>query len=134
MDRRGFIGSLAAAAAALVLDPEKQLWRPEQKTIFIPKAAPVLVPEVSTPASYYGWVQTHGEVSVRVDRSVKKYTFQNHRVDPARPGMVGISISHAIFVRCGEDIPRGSFVTWKDNELKEVRVAGSVDEVIGVKL
>lgn len=36
MNRRGFLGSLAAAAAALTLDPEMLLWKPGAKTIFIP--------------------------------------------------------------------------------------------------
>lgn len=34
--RRGFLGALAAAATGLVLDPERLLWLPGQKTIFLP--------------------------------------------------------------------------------------------------
>jgi len=36
MNRRGFLGSLATLAAGLVLDPERLLWVPGQKTIFLP--------------------------------------------------------------------------------------------------
>jgi len=35
--RRAFLGSLAAAAAAFALDPERALWVPGAKTISIPK-------------------------------------------------------------------------------------------------
>lgn len=41
MNRRGFLGSLAAIAATLTLDPEKLLWRPGEKTIFVPAIRPV---------------------------------------------------------------------------------------------
>lgn len=33
--RRGFLSLLAAASAGMVLDPERLLWRPGQKTIFL---------------------------------------------------------------------------------------------------
>jgi len=36
MNRRGFLGSLAAAISAATLDPEKLLWVPGKKTIFVP--------------------------------------------------------------------------------------------------
>jgi hypothetical protein len=38
MNRRGFLGSLAAFAGTLALDPEKLLWRPG-KLISIPRSA-----------------------------------------------------------------------------------------------
>ncbi len=46
MNRRGFLGGLIGAASAMVLDPEKLLWVPGTKTIFIPKAivAPPRIP------------------------------------------------------------------------------------------
>lgn len=50
MNRRGFIGSLAMATAALVLDPEKLLWVPGKKTISIPK----------TRELQWGWMQVDG--------------------------------------------------------------------------
>jgi hypothetical protein len=40
MNRRGFLSTLAGAAAALTLDPEKLLWVPGKKTISIPSAVP----------------------------------------------------------------------------------------------
>jgi len=43
MNRRGFLSSLAIAAAGLALDPEKLLWVPGKKTIFIPPAPPTLL-------------------------------------------------------------------------------------------
>ncbi len=42
MNRRGFLGGLIGAASAMVLDPEKLLWVPGAKTIFIPK--PIAAP------------------------------------------------------------------------------------------
>jgi hypothetical protein len=36
IDRRGFLRLFGAAAAAAVLDPERLLWVPGQKTIFLP--------------------------------------------------------------------------------------------------
>ncbi len=37
MNRRGFLGSLAAFAAACTVDPELGLWKPGAKLISIPK-------------------------------------------------------------------------------------------------
>jgi hypothetical protein len=36
MNRRSFFSSLAAFAATATLDPERLLWRPGAKTIFVP--------------------------------------------------------------------------------------------------
>lgn len=44
MNRRGFLGSMLAAASMMVLDPEKLLWRPGEKTIFIPEPSTLMVP------------------------------------------------------------------------------------------
>lgn len=41
MDRRWFLRALGAAAVGAVLDPEKLLWVPGQKTIFLPSPAVV---------------------------------------------------------------------------------------------
>jgi hypothetical protein len=38
MNRRGFLQMLGLASAALTLDPEKLLWVPGQKAIFLPTA------------------------------------------------------------------------------------------------
>ncbi len=46
MNRRGFLGAAAAAVAALAIDPERLLWVPGAKTIFIP-------PAVSSSADIY---------------------------------------------------------------------------------
>jgi len=37
MDRRSFLSTLAGAGAALAFDPERLLWVPGVKTIFVPK-------------------------------------------------------------------------------------------------
>ena len=42
MNRRGFFSSLAAIAATATLDPERLLWRPGKKKIFIPRAPEVV--------------------------------------------------------------------------------------------
>lgn len=36
MNRRAFLNALTAAAAGFVLDPERLLWTPGRKTIFVP--------------------------------------------------------------------------------------------------
>lgn len=41
MDRRGFLKLLAAGTTGLVLDPEKLLWVPGKKKIFLPAITPV---------------------------------------------------------------------------------------------
>lgn len=43
VNRRAFLGLLASAAAGAVLDPERLLWVPGRKTIFIPSARQVAV-------------------------------------------------------------------------------------------
>lgn len=57
MNRRGFLGAIAAA---LVLDPERALWVPGQKKIFLPPA-----PRVVRPMFYVGDVVWFGEDAQR---------------------------------------------------------------------
>ncbi len=59
MNRRGFLGSLATFAAALTLDPEKLLWRPEAKTIFLPTTSPLS----------YGWTMVQGPAWDRLSQA-----------------------------------------------------------------
>lgn len=47
MDRRRFLSLLAASAAGLALDPERLLWVPGQRTIFLPALKPSLVSPVA---------------------------------------------------------------------------------------
>ncbi|MCR4375868.1 MAG: twin-arginine translocation signal domain-containing protein [Acidobacteria bacterium] len=54
MNRRHFLGMLAAGAAGMVLDPEMLLWRPGAKTIFLPPAKPILT---RAGAVQYSWNQ-----------------------------------------------------------------------------
>ena len=42
MNRRGFLASLLAAAPAMVLDPERLLWVPGQRTFFLPSSNTLL--------------------------------------------------------------------------------------------
>lgn len=42
MNRRGFLATFAAVAAGVVLDPERLLWLPGAKTIFLPAPKPTL--------------------------------------------------------------------------------------------
>ena len=48
MDRRSFLTALATGAAALAFDPERLLWTPGAKTIFIPKPSLRFVPKYYT--------------------------------------------------------------------------------------
>jgi hypothetical protein len=41
VNRRGFLGTLAAAVTGAVLDPELLLWKPGEKTFFLPSVQPV---------------------------------------------------------------------------------------------
>lgn len=43
MNRRSFLKSLFAGATALAFDPEKLLWKPGAKTIFLPAAPAIAV-------------------------------------------------------------------------------------------
>jgi hypothetical protein len=43
MNRRGFLGTLLGATAVMALDPEKLLWVPGQKKIFVPKPKMITV-------------------------------------------------------------------------------------------
>jgi hypothetical protein len=45
VNRRGFLGALAAFAAGAVLDPERLLWVPGQKTIFLPSQNTLIDPD-----------------------------------------------------------------------------------------
>ncbi len=57
MNRRGFLGGLAAIAGVLTLDPERLLWRPGEKTIFVPTNNPLS----------YGWTLVQGRQFAHFD-------------------------------------------------------------------
>lgn len=42
MNRRGFLQTLGAALVGATLDPERLLWVPGQKTIFLPPVQPIV--------------------------------------------------------------------------------------------
>lgn len=44
MNRRAFLSTLAAGLTGLTLDPERLLWRPGAKTIFLPPKPSLLAP------------------------------------------------------------------------------------------
>jgi hypothetical protein len=45
MNRRGFLSALIGSGLSAAVDPEKLLWTPGQRTIFIPPARNVLTPQ-----------------------------------------------------------------------------------------
>jgi hypothetical protein len=47
MNRRNFLTALGLGAAGLVLDPERLLWVPGQKTIFLPPTTILAPPAIS---------------------------------------------------------------------------------------
>ncbi len=53
LSRRSFLGLLGAGTAAMVLDPEALLWRPGQRTIFIPKPARVIASAALRPGDVF---------------------------------------------------------------------------------
>ena len=53
MNRRSFLHAATLAASALAIDPERLLWTPGQKTIFVPK--PIFAPIPLKDALAIGW-------------------------------------------------------------------------------
>jgi len=68
MNRRGFLGSLLGGVAALALDPERLLWVPGAKKIFIP-AAPV-VPTWIVDMGYRQFIHVRSEHGWKVGQVV----------------------------------------------------------------
>lgn len=64
MQRRRFLSSLAAFAATSALDPEKLLWRPGEKTIFVPP-----VPRISGADIQY----SDAELILTMNEFVERY-------------------------------------------------------------
>lgn len=92
LNRRGFLGSLAAAGALMGLDPEKLLWRPETKKIFIPGIVPENMqflwvnqfsPEV---INQFAWSSIFPE---GYERMVSTARHQTHAVISDRPLALG---------------------------------------------
>lgn len=48
MNRRAFLGSLAAALVGATFDPERLLWVPGQRTFFLPSREPIASPPLYT--------------------------------------------------------------------------------------
>jgi len=77
LTRRGFLQTLATAAAAVaaydVIDPERLLWVPGQKAIFLPpvnrlvELAPIVAPAEYRATTPNGWDEAHDGV---IDRYV----------------------------------------------------------------
>jgi hypothetical protein len=67
MNRRGFLSTLGLGFTSLALDPEKLLWVPGKKRIFIPPtpasgwdkqfAVPIAIALEDIKKDAYGWVQ-----------------------------------------------------------------------------
>lgn len=59
MNRRGFLTALGLGAAGLVLDPERLLWVPGQRTIFLPPLYPTLSISQIVAATYEQVLREH---------------------------------------------------------------------------
>jgi len=57
MNRRGFLGTLLAAAAAEAADPERLLWVPGARKIFVPPARELSVITVGSAAKTRPWIK-----------------------------------------------------------------------------
>jgi len=64
MNRRGFLATLLAGAAGFALDPERLLWVPGQKTIFLP---PVIQSVVFDPPVGYTMVVDLEDITLMRD-------------------------------------------------------------------
>ncbi len=64
MNRRGFLANAIAAVAALAIDPERLLWTPGVKTIFIPPNWPERMSYEEDEQALYSRFLFYGEVSV----------------------------------------------------------------------
>lgn len=73
MNRRGFLGSLSTIAGALTLDPERLLWVPGKKSIFLPQLRkPIAWYRYELPA----W-EIEADLGVVIDRTARSYDFVN---------------------------------------------------------
>jgi hypothetical protein len=55
VNRRNFLSTLVAAAAGMTLDPERLLWVPGQKTIFIPSPKQTLMYDELLSSTLIDW-------------------------------------------------------------------------------
>lgn len=53
MNRRAFLTTLGAALAGATLDPERLLWRPGVKTIFLPSGVTTLAETLYVPSNTF---------------------------------------------------------------------------------
>lgn len=116
--RRGFLTSLTAFAAAAVLDPERLLWRPGTKSIFIPTAAPVGEALFTVPAQF-GFIQIAGLSTLEFHPRTYVYeprrrTIVNNVFQPGDTAVGGAGQLFEYVQYLGEIPPRGQCVVFVD--------------------
>lgn len=121
MHRRAFLGALASLAATAVLDPERLLWVPGQKTIFVPKPQVLrqVLAIIAGPYPELGW---HGRYPV--DNVSANWPFDESPSVPRPNGTFlkgGNSMAMAVMME--GDAPPGSALYWKDASRYLVRAA-----------
>lgn len=84
LNRRGFLGALAAALAGATLDPERLLWRPGAKTIFLPTPQDARV--------YTSFQELTSAVAHSISRQLRLTSLDD---PPWRPGE-GYKIGHVV--------------------------------------
>ncbi len=94
MNRRGFLGTLALSAGAFALDPERLLWRPGEKAIFIPP-----VPKV-----WYETIKINAPISVDLEFNDADFLMT---IDEFRILYIEPAISH--YMESDPEIVRGFF-------------------------
>lgn len=96
MNRRGFLQRAAMGAAALLIDPERLLWTPGAKKIFIPpvKSMPLVL---SAPEWVYvqaAWDRQNGEVIKRLYVDGMLWTEQEQPATALEPNCTSFRVGH----------------------------------------
>ncbi len=81
IDRRSFLRVLLAGAAGAVLDPEKLLWVPGQKTIFLPSVEVFHGGDLSTIDAILKKYYTTGHINTFMERRSPLYDLICHDND-----------------------------------------------------
>ena len=90
MDRRSFLGLLGAGAAGFALDPERLLWRPGQRTFFLPTLSHINLVRAGDLVTYT-W--NYRYVIAGDDRGNRwAYPDAVTRVPPAARGPIGVVV------------------------------------------
>lgn len=138
MNRRGFIGALAAAAFAL--DPDRALWVPGAKLISIP------APRLRVPVRMLdmGWLSWEDDFRIRRFSSINRPLAMQYGVDIHRGGVFDYDCSASQVLADFESVrPQLAAIIGVDPELLVLEAAaaisgmalvGSPARIVGVKL